>query len=260
MGLRHGGWPERIPRPKAANLSQEDLQRLHSRAVKSVEESIILRELVEEVQVARGRLYLWREPENMMARITPLGPRSMLLETPRRNSWTEHKRGQLYTVLKFVESDTKGTFHGLGSLVVETRGAKPSAQAILHRDLEIPVRVLAEPGYWYSMHRRPVIAEVNDAKDRALVRFFTHGISGSFRGTCLYALKDDEWACYTIKPSASETMDSAETWLNKRDWRDWGSCRRVTHSGYGFPRWSRRSRDPGRKQWIGKSLPISASS
>ena len=77
MGFRHGGWPERVPRPKAAKLSRE-LQSLHSRAVKFVEESIILRELVEEVQLARGRLYLWREPEDMMARITPLGARSML--------------------------------------------------------------------------------------------------------------------------------------------------------------------------------------
>ncbi len=222
MGLRHGGWPERVPRPKAAKLSREDLQRLHSRAVKFVEESIILRELVEEVQLARGRLYLWREPEDMMARITPLGARSTLLETPRRDSWTEHKRGQLYTVLKFVEGDTKGTFHGLGSLVAKKGAGKPSAQAILHRGLEIPVRVLAEPEYWYAMHRKPVIAEVNDAKDRALVRFVAHGTSGSFHGTCLYAHKADEWGCYTIKPSASETSDTAENWLNKRDWQDWG--------------------------------------
>lgn len=222
MGLRHGGWPERLPRPKAAKLSREDLQRLHSRAVKFVQESIILRELVEEVQLARGRLYLWREPEDMMARITPLGPRSMLLETPRRDSWTEDKRGQLYTVLKFVEGDTKGTFHGLGSLVAKKGGAKPSAQGFLHRDLEIPVRVLAGPGYWYSMHRKPVIAEVNDAKDRALVHFVAQGTSGSFHGTCLYAPKADEWGCYTIKPSASETIATAEIWLNKRDRQDWG--------------------------------------
>ena len=34
--------------------------------------------------------------------------------------------------------------------------------------------------------------------------------------------EDDEWGCYTIKPSASETIAMAETWLNKRDWEDWG--------------------------------------
>ena len=108
---------------------------------------MILRELVDEVQLARGRLYLWREPEDMMARITPLGPRSMLLETPRRNSWTEHKRGQLETVLKYVESDTRGTFHGLGTLVTKKPGVKPSVQQVLHRDFKIPIRVLAEPEY-----------------------------------------------------------------------------------------------------------------
>lgn len=145
MGRRHGGWPERVPRPKAAKLSREELQRLQDRATKIVGESLILREIIEEVQLARGRLYLRRdrEDEELMARITPLGPRSMLLETPRRNSWTEHKRGQLAIVLKYVESDTKGTFHGLGSLVARKRGA-------------------------------------------------------------------------------SETIATAETWLNKRDWEDWG--------------------------------------
>ncbi|MCP5069863.1 MAG: hypothetical protein GY946_25125 [bacterium] len=41
-------------------------------------------------------------------------------------------------------------------------------------------------------------------------------------GTCLYALKGGDWGYYTIKPSASETVASAETWLSKRDWEDWG--------------------------------------
>lgn len=222
MGRRHGGWPERVPRPKVAKLSKEELQRLHARAAKFVEESVILRELVEEVKLARGRIYLWREPEDMMARITPLGPRSMLLETPRRNSWTEHKRGQLATVLKYIEGDTRGTFHGLGSLVAKKRGSKPSVQQILLRDFQVPIRVLAEPEYWYSMHRKPSIAEISNAKDRVLVRFVAHGMSGSFHGTCMYALKDDEWGCYTLKPSASETIATAEAWLDKRDWEDWG--------------------------------------
>ena len=121
-----------------------------------------------------------------------------------------------------MESDTRGTFHGLGSLVAKKSGAKLSAQAVLHRDLGIPIPVLTEPGHWYSMHRKPSIVEVGDAKDRALVRFVAFGMSGSFHGTCLYALKDGEWGCYTIKPSASETIATAEAWLDKRDWEDWG--------------------------------------
>lgn len=224
MGRRHGDWPERVPRPKTAKLSKEELQRLQARAKTFVEVSTVLRELIEEVQLARGRLYLWRdrEDEDLMARITPLGPRSMLLETPRHNSWTEHKRGQLATVLKYAESDTRGTFHGLGSLIAKKSGSKPSAQVVLHRNLKIPLPVLAEPGYWYSMHREPSIIEVSDAKDRALVRFVAFGMPGSFHGTCLYALKDGEWGCYTIRPSASETIATAEAWLDKRDWEDWG--------------------------------------
>jgi hypothetical protein len=145
----------------------------------------------------------------------------MLLETPRRNSWTEHKRGQLATVLKYVESDTRGTFHGLGSLVANKGGTKASAQTVLHQDLGIPIPVLAEPEYWYSMHRKPSIIEISDSKDWALVRFVAFGMSGSLHGTCLYALKDGEWGCYTIKPSASESIATAEAWLDKREWEDW---------------------------------------
>ena len=145
----------------------------------------------------------------------------MLLEAPRGDSWTEKKRGQLATVLKALEGDTLGTFHGLGSLAAEPRGGKPAAQVVLHREIGVPVRVLAEPRYWYSMHRTPFIAEVNGQKDRVLVRFGAGGISGSFHGTCLYACRDGEWGCYTVKPNASETAATAERWLEKRHWEDW---------------------------------------
>jgi hypothetical protein len=222
MRWRYRNWPERTPRSKATKLPREALQRLQTRTAEFVEKSTILDELLDDVQVARGRLYLWRKPDDLMARITPLGPRLMLLESPRRNSWTEHKRGQLRTVLRVLEGDTQGTFHGLGSLIAKQRRGEPSAQVILHRDLKIPVHVLAEPRYWYSMHRRPVISEVNNAKDRVLVRFVASGISGSFYGTCLYALRGGKWGCFTIKPSASQTISSAEKWLEKRGWKDWG--------------------------------------
>lgn len=212
---------ERPPRPKAAKLHREACERLRSRAEEFVENSVVLGELIEKVQLARARLYFWRKPEDLMARITPLDPRNMLLEAPRGDSWTETKRGQLATVLKALEADTRGTFHGLGSLVTRQRGDKPPVQVILHRDLKIPVRVLAEPRYWYSMHRKPSIAEVDAAKDRALVRFIAHGISGSFHGTCLYALRDGVWGCYAIRPNASETISSAEKWLEKRGWEEW---------------------------------------
>ncbi len=101
--------PKNAPRPRAARLSHEAMERLLVRATIFVEESVILREQLDDVQLARGRLYFWREPHDLMARITPLGPRSMLLESPRGRSWTEHKRGQLATVLKALERDQEGT-------------------------------------------------------------------------------------------------------------------------------------------------------
>ena len=72
------------------------------------------------------------------------------------------------------------------------------------------------------MHRTPVIAEVNETKNRALVRFVAYGRSGSFHGTCLYARRDNEWGCYTVKPNASGTIASAEAWLENCSWEDWG--------------------------------------
>ena len=68
----------------------------------------------------------------------------------------------------------------------EAEWRKPSAQFVLHRDLTIPVRILAEPAYRYSMHRKPAIAKVNDAKNRVLVRFVANGLSGSFHETCIF--------------------------------------------------------------------------
>lgn len=244
MRWRNRGWSERTPRLKATKLPREALQRLHARAVKFVEESFILCELVESVQLARGRLYLWREPDDLMARITPLGPRSMLLESPRGNSWTEHKRGQLATVLKVLEGDTRGTFHGLGSLVAKQRGGKPSPQVVLHWDFKIPVRVLAEPRYWYSMHRKPAIAEVNDTKDRLLVRFATYGISGPFHGTCLYDLRDGEWGCYTKDPQINCPWVPLVCFtLYDRPLRTMQPCSRSPSSNLLCP--SRHGRKPG---------------
>jgi hypothetical protein len=211
-----------VPRPKAAKLPRAALDRFHASATRFVAESAVLRELVQDVRLTRGRLYFWRDAEDLMARVTPLGPRSMLLESPRGDSWTEHKRGQLATVLRVLAADTKGTFHGLGALAEEHIEGDPPAQVFLQREIGVPIRVLAEPGHWYAMHRKPAVAEVSSAKDRVLVRFVAHGLSGSFHGTCLYALRDGEWGCYTIRPNASETIAAAQAWLEKRGWEDWG--------------------------------------
>jgi len=68
---------------------------------------------------------------------------------------------------------------------------------------------------------RPKVSEVNSTKDRVLVRFVASGTSGSFYGTCLHALRGGEWGCYTIKPSAAQSISCAERGLAKRDWKDW---------------------------------------
>jgi len=57
MRWRNRGWPESTPRPKMAKLPSEALRRLHARAVKFVVDSLILRDLLTDVRLARGRLY-----------------------------------------------------------------------------------------------------------------------------------------------------------------------------------------------------------
>jgi hypothetical protein len=44
-----------------------------------------------------------------------------------------------------------------------------------------------------------------------------------FGGTCLYACRDGRWGAYRIRPSESRDIASAEAWLAKRKWRQWGS-------------------------------------
>ena len=151
----------------------------------------------------------------------------MLLESPYGASFAEHARATLPRVLAAVERDPRGTLHGLGSLVAKRptrRGmgvAKSAAQAL--RDVfGVPLRVIAEPRHWYAMRRAPRIVERDPARGRVLVEFTATGLFGGFGGTCLYARRDGEWRCYTIKPSASGSIAAAEAWLVKRKWEDWG--------------------------------------
>lgn len=125
-------------------------------------------------------------------------------------------------VLRTLERDRHGTFHGLGAFATQRRRGATSVQEVLHRDLGVPLEVLAEPRYWYSMHRTPKLAELDRERQRAPVRFESYSAYGPFRGTCLYACVDGEWDCYTIKPTASATIATAEAWLCKCDWEDWG--------------------------------------
>jgi hypothetical protein len=205
-----------------AKLSVADLDRLHASASRFVARSAVLKELVADVQLSRGRVYFWRGEGDLMARVTPLSRQTQLLEAPRGNGWTEHKRGSTRAVLCALERDIYGTFHGLGTLARKRKDGERSVQEVLHGDFGVPLPVLTEPRYWYSMHRTPRVVDADSARARVLVRFEAFGPSGAFHGTCLYARVDGEWDCYTIKPSASASIASAEGWLARRGWEDWG--------------------------------------
>ena len=178
----------------------------------------------------------------------------------RRSQYYEIAEGGVKKVIGAIASDTAGTFHGLGSLdaplrkgsdcgdnevvatavgddqlplFVDSKTArKCSAQEALHLFFGIPVEVLIEPRDWYVRHRRPVIMEYSPDHTRVLVQFCQTSLSGgAIIGTCLYlqhsAEESDaeppapEWNAYTIRPSASDTIASAEGWIIKRKWNPW---------------------------------------
>jgi hypothetical protein len=183
-------------------------------------------------------------------RITPLADSNDLLleHERRRGSWSEVARGSVGKLIRAIAGDTEGTFHGLGSLDKALRragkglerlpvkqegktqfvyaggGETCSVQEALFHYFGLPLDVLVEPSEWYAYHRKPAIVEANKEKGRVLVRFGAMSWSGEdFGGTCLYALRDGRWAAHRIRPSESRDIASAEAWLEKRKWRQWGS-------------------------------------
>ena len=122
-GRRH--WPEREPRPEARTLPDEEKTKLLATMTKEVAASPVLTGLGLQVRSQRGRFYLERplgEGDSAgveaWGRITPLADSADLLleQEGRKGSWSEIARGSARKLIKTVASDTKGTFHGLGSL------------------------------------------------------------------------------------------------------------------------------------------------
>jgi hypothetical protein len=256
MRWRRQQWPEREPRPEVRTLSDEEKKKLLAGMTKEVAASPVLVGLGLQVRSQRGRFYLERSlgegddaGVEAWGRITPLADSNdLLLEQERRKgSWTEIARGSAKKLIKTVASDTKGTFHGLGALdkvlrragkglerlpvkqegntkfVYADTGEQCSAQEALYHYFGLPLHVLTEPSEWYSYHRKPTIVEGNKERTRVLVRFGAMSSSGeSFGGTCLYACRDGRWRAYRIRPSESRDIASAETWLVKRKWKQWG--------------------------------------
>jgi hypothetical protein len=250
-------WPERVPRPKARSLSEAEKAEILRTLENGIARSPVLSAFGIQARVRRGRFYIERQrqgedPElytEVIGRITPLAraKKELLLESQRRNgSWFEVARGLAGKLIKLIASDTKGTFHGLGSLDKSLRklskgqerlpvmqqgkdkfvytgtGKECTAQEALFHFFGLPIEVIAQPSGWYSYHRRPWIVEVSKNRTGVLVWFGAMSMSGeSFGGTCLYLQRDGQWGAYTIRPSESKTIAQAEAWLVKRKWRAW---------------------------------------
>jgi hypothetical protein len=223
---------------------------------KAIAASPVLTGLGLQVRSQRGRFYLERpfgaeETAGVEAwgRIMPLaGTDELLLEQERRKgSWSEIARGSTLKLIRTIAGDTKGTFHGMGSLdkalrkagkglarlpvkvegktkiVYAETGIECSVQEALFHRFGLPLAVIAQPSEWYSYHRKPKIVQWSRDRTRVLVRFGAMSDSGeSFGGTCLYAQREGYWGAYRIRPSESRDITSAEAWLVKRKWRSWG--------------------------------------
>lgn len=158
------------------------------------------------------------------------------------NSWSEVAKGNVQKLMRIVANDKWGRFHGLGSLdeslrkgralsplqkdgvkfFYEDSGARCTVQQeALYHYFGVPIDVIAEPRQWYIYQRQPVIVEHAKDKTRVLIGFVKSGIDSSFGGTALYIKKDAKWDVFTIKPSDSKTIATAESWIKKRGWKDW---------------------------------------
>ncbi len=246
---------ERAPRPETRTLSDEEKKTLLAGMTKEIVSSPVLTGLGLQVRSQRGRFYLERplgEEESAgveaWGRVTPLAESAdFLLEQERRKgSWSEVARGSVKKLMKTVAGDTRGTFHGLGVLdkalrqagkglerlpvkrkgtafVYAESGEECSAQEALFHHFGLPLHILVEPSEWYSFHRKPMIVEGNMDRGRVLVRFGAMSSSGEdFGGTCVYALREGRWRAYRIRPSESRDIATAEAWLLKRKWKQWG--------------------------------------
>lgn len=249
-------WPERQARPQARTLTGDQQEKLLGTMIREIAASPVLTGLGLRVRTRRGRFYLERryavggaEVTLSWGRITPLAdPLTLLLEQERGTGlWCKIAQGSGRKLMKLIAGDTRGTFHGLGALdealrpagkglvrlpveregglrfVYAETGAACSAQEALFHYFGLPLQVIVEPSEWYAYHRKPTLVEASPDRTRVLVRFGAMSASGEgFGGTCLYACREGQWGAYRIRPSASRDMASAEAWLVKRDWKEWG--------------------------------------
>ena len=127
MGWKRN-WPERKPGPAVKALSKKRKNEILSMLVGGIESSPVLSALNIRARALRGRFYikqLWKNDSDqelesaIIGRITPLvTPRGrLLLEVEKsKGNWYEVKKGYAKTLIEHIANDTKGTFHGLGTL------------------------------------------------------------------------------------------------------------------------------------------------
>jgi hypothetical protein len=227
-------------------LSAEEKQQLLTEMTEEIALSPVLSAFGLRGRFLRGRFYVEQVTAGgvgVWGRITPVKD-GLLLEVEYR-TWKEVATGSARELIQIIAGDTRGTFHGLGRLdqslretgqgsnrrpmtvnderkfVYTDTGATCSVQEVLYHYFGLPVEVIAQPRGWYAYHRTPRIVECGKDRTRVLVEFSAMSLSGSFGGTCLYALRDGRWEVYTIRPSESGSIATAEAWLVKRKWKGW---------------------------------------
>lgn len=120
-------WPERPPRPKIRRLAAAEQRKLLDAMTRAVARSPILTAFGIQVRFLRGRFYIERRLSSglqIWGRITPVAASKgeLLLEAERQSgNWFELATGSAVKLMRQISSDTKGTFHGLGTLDASLR-------------------------------------------------------------------------------------------------------------------------------------------
>jgi len=257
MRMRRRFERARPPRPQVRKLTADERDQLLGEMAEEIARSPVLSAFDVQVKALRGRFYLewqYHSPEEpsereTRGRMTPLedADGKLLLEVNYgKSNWSEFARGKSRPLIRHIAKDTKGTFHGLGSLDQSLRRAREAGvddlpmkkagktkfvyketdkictpQEALYHYFKLPIPVIAEPRIWYQHHRTPRIIESSKDRTRVLVRFFASSLYGEFSGTCLYLNWEGEWGAYTIRPNQSDSIAAAEDWLVKRKWKPW---------------------------------------
>jgi len=252
-------WPEKQPRPKVQQLSEEQKNKILALMSAAINESPVMTALRMRVRFLRGRFYVESlrpglhksSSGDAVARLTPIdGSKvTLLLEKERaKGNWLEIATGAARKLTRIIIEDPKQTFHGLGPLdrsirqarekgldrlqlmkkgrlgfTYSGRGAECTVQEILFHYFGMPVDVIAEPREWYAYRREPRIVEISKDRRAVLVRFSSLNVSFGmeFAGSCLYAFVNSRWQAFTIKPNQSESIVKAIAWLEKRQWQGW---------------------------------------